>query len=155
MDARTDSSSALWLFSSESIVIQRKIWLKLFPRKQTVPLVLLVHRGRLILIWKAGWSLVSMEQSLHIVRCATRICMCVSLGGKKDLQCHSEMDVYKKAVEWMRNQATLEGLGSLETQQTAENGVRTAELMFCNFLYDRYLAMHIADHASELFMHPH
>ena len=55
----------------------------------------------------------------------------------------------------MRNQATLEGLGSLETQRMVENGVRSAELMFCNFLCDCYLAMHIADHASQLFMHPH
>lgn len=41
----------------------------------------------------------------------------------------------------MRTQATLEGLGSLETQRTVENGVTSAELMLCNFV-------------AELFMHP-
>ena len=54
----------------------------------------------------------------------------------------------------MQTQATLEGLGSLETQRTVENGVTSAELMLCNFLCGCYLAMHIANRASELFMHP-
>ena len=67
----------------------------------------------------------------------------VSSGGK-DLQRHSETNVHKKAVERMRNQATLGGLGSLETRQTVENGIRSAELMFCNLLCEHnYLAMHI------------
>ena len=85
------------LVYSESIVIQRKIQLKLLLRKQNASLVLLVHNKAL---WEADPNLKSwLKPSKHGAEFATRTCMRVSLGGKKDLQCHSERDVHKKAVE--------------------------------------------------------